>query len=183
MHTMTKPFLALTAQDLMSRELVVLPQELSLKTAARWLARDHISGAPVVDEAGCCIGVLSSTDFVRYLEKEEGAETPHCTLTADVVHGWQMIELEMLPQDQVRNFMTPSPLTVAPNTSIVELARLMLEAHVHRLIVVDEDLHPIGIVTATDILAAVAHTNRQALEKVHTSYWPCLEARDIIRDL
>jgi CBS-domain-containing membrane protein len=37
------------------------------------------------------------------------------------------------------------------------LARRMLDASIHRVIVVDEDNHPIGIVSSTDIMAAVAH--------------------------
>jgi hypothetical protein len=43
-----------------------------------------------------------------------------------------------------------------PQTPIGELARLMLDAHIHRIMVRDENNRPIGIVSSTDILAAVA---------------------------
>jgi CBS-domain-containing membrane protein len=172
MHTLTKPFLTLTAQDLMSRELVLLPQELSLRSAARWLDQDHVSGAPVVDEEGRCVGVLSATDFLRRAEQEGASEPLRCNLNhAAVFHGWQMVDLEVLPNDQVRNYMTPDPITAPPTTSIVELARMMLDAHIHRIVVVDQERRPIGVVSTTDLLAALAHTDQNSLEKLET-VWP-----------
>jgi CBS-domain-containing membrane protein len=171
MKRLTKPLLELTAEDLMSRELVLLPQELSLRTAARWLARDHVSGAPVVDEAGRCVGVLSATDFLRRTEQEGDSPPPRCNLTTTFVHGWQMVDVEILPVDQVRNYMTSQPVTVAQTTPLVELARTMLEAHVHRLVVVDHDQRPIGIVSATDLLAALAYTDQRELTELET-VWP-----------
>jgi CBS domain-containing protein len=52
--------------------------------------------------------------------------------------------------------MTPDPVTAGPLTGIKDLARMMLDAHIHRIIVVDPNHRPIGVVSSTDILAAVA---------------------------
>jgi CBS domain-containing protein len=52
--------------------------------------------------------------------------------------------------------MTPDPVMAAPTTGIRELARTMLDAHVHRVIIVNEVEQPIGIVSSMDVLAAVA---------------------------
>ena len=57
--------------------------------------------------------------------------------------------------------MTADPVTVSPHTPIGKLARLMLDAHIHRVVVVDEQRRPIGIVSSTDILAAVAYADRR----------------------
>ena len=67
-----KPLLELTAADLMSRMLVLVPSEMSLPGAARLLSQAHVSGAPVVDAAGRCVGVLSATDFVRWAQNHRG---------------------------------------------------------------------------------------------------------------
>ena len=48
----SKPVLSLTAADVMSQEVVALPQSLPLRAAARVLSDYHISGAPVVDAQG-----------------------------------------------------------------------------------------------------------------------------------
>ncbi len=158
MMTLTKNFLDLTAQDLMSKEVISIPARMTLRSAAHLLLHSQISGAPVVDEWNRCVGVISGTDFVRWVEKEPGPEgvtrpsqaTPYCA-------EWQVAELEQVPNDEVRLYMTKDPVTVHPETPISELARAMLDAHIHRVVVVDENRHPVGIITATDILAAVAY--------------------------
>jgi CBS domain-containing protein len=55
--------------------------------------------------------------------------------------------------------MTPDPVTVPPTASIGDVARMMLDAHIHRVIVVDRCRRPIGVVSSTDILAAVAQAD------------------------
>jgi CBS domain-containing protein len=79
---------------------------------------------------------------------------PHCVLV-----DWQVVDVEKLPADEVRRFMTADPVTVRPTTSIRALARMMLDAHIHRVIVVDEERRPIGVVSSTDLLAALAYSD------------------------
>jgi len=143
----------LTASDLMSQTVVLLPREMSLCAAARLLAQAHVSGAPVVDDNGCCIGVLSNTDFLHYAEREGRRHGPCHT---EAMHAWQIVDEDDSRDERVSDCMTRDPVTVPPHTSIQRLARMMIDAHIHRLIVVDKDDHPIGIVSSTDILAAVA---------------------------
>jgi len=56
--------------------------------------------------------------------------------------------------------MTKDPVLVPPDTRIGELARMMMDAHIHRLIVVDKTQRPIGIVSSIDILAAIARVHQ-----------------------
>jgi CBS domain-containing protein len=155
MTTMTKTLLALEAKDIMSQTVLVVPEDMSLQGAARRLSHHQVSGAPVVDEEGRCVGVLSATDFVRWAEK--GAPLPHngtCCLP------WQIINPEVLPADSVRRYMTADPVMASPGTGIRELARMMLDAHIHRVIVVDEESRPIGVVSSMDVLAALAYAEK-----------------------
>jgi CBS domain-containing protein len=153
-----KPLFALTAGDLMSRTLVMVPEEMSLEGAARLLSRSQVSGAPVVNKNGKCTGVLSATDFIHFAEKGPRA-AKHCPCSEDSgVYSWQIIESEDLPEDAVRNYMTAFPVVVSPETNVGELARMMIDAHIHRVIVAEPDGKPQGIVSSTDILAAVARS-------------------------
>jgi len=148
-------FLSLTANDLVTRRVVTLPQTLSLRSAAQMLQREQISGAPVVDDVGRCVGVLSASDFMRWAEKGAPTETINCTVEP-WVSDWQVIDLEVVPSDEVRRHMSTDVVTAPPNTPITHLARKMIDAHIHRIIVADEDRRPVGIISSTDILAAVA---------------------------
>jgi CBS-domain-containing membrane protein len=148
-----KSLTTLTASDLMSTALVMVPQDMSLQSAAHLLSQADVTGAPVVDDAGRCVGVLSSTDFVHWAEKGPKKPPEHC-----VCSSWQIVEPATLPRDQVKQCMTSDPVTVHPGTPIADLSRMMLDAHIHRVIVVDRSCRPVGIVSSTDILAAVART-------------------------
>lgn len=78
MTTTTKPLFALTAADLMNRDVITIPVELSLQAAADLLFQHHIAGAPVVDADGSCIGVLCATDFMHWAKEggEGAADVP-----------------------------------------------------------------------------------------------------------
>jgi len=146
----------LTAGDLMSAMVVVIPQDMSLQGAARRLTQYQVSGAPVVDDEGRCVGVISASDFVHWAgdpqKARHTAASPGC-----VCASWQIVDADQFSdEDCVRHFMTADPVTVPQLTPVQKLAQMMLDAHIHRLIVVDRQEHPVGIITSTDILAALA---------------------------
>jgi nucleotide-binding universal stress UspA family protein/predicted transcriptional regulator len=194
-----KPFLACTAGDLMSGPVEVVRQDSTLREAAVVLRKAQVSGAPVVDDEGRCVGVISAADFVRWANQPgadgrpdvrairtcpyqntgpsgEGKELVCCTLPAGacpvqrpaaekeapvcgmpscVLVDWQLV-VEGLPLAEVRRFMTADPVMVPASTALSDLARMMIDAHLHRVIVVDDERRPVGVVSSTDIVAAVA---------------------------
>lgn len=148
-----KPILAHCAADLMSRDLIVISEKMSLRGAARILSRADISGAPVVDHDGKVVGVLSATDFLRLAK--DGATPLPCTCRENTFEPWQMLDHAKATEATVAQVMTKNPVTAPTNTPITELARMMLDAHIHRVILVDTMERPVGVVTSTDILAAI----------------------------
>jgi predicted transcriptional regulator len=156
MRTATKPLLEQTAADLMTDALILIPRDMSLPAAAHLLALHQITGAPVVDDDGLCVGVLSATDFVSAVEQGRPGSLRGCSAGYDFNRAWQMTEEDGLPRATVQDYMTANPVTVSADVPIAKLARMMVDAHIHRLLVVDETGHPRGIVSSTDILAALA---------------------------
>jgi transcriptional regulator len=140
MYTMRTSFAGLTAAELMSHTLISIPEEMSLRTAGQLFIKEGIGGAPVVDDQGRCIGMLTSSDFLALWADGE------CT------HA----------KEEVWRHMTTDPVTVPPSTPITELARMMIDAHIHRLVVVDTEHRPVGIVSSTNVLAAVAYRHHEA---------------------
>lgn len=154
----------LTAEDLMSCPVAAIPQRMPLGEATRLLARARVSGAPVVDEEGRCVGVFSATDVLRLTEKSGGNGKTALPTESDVCLDWQLVEAGFLPNEEVGRFMTRDVETISPAAGIAEMARRMLDTHIHRLIVVDSTYRPLGIVSSMDILSAVAHLD-SVLEK------------------
>lgn len=145
--------LELRAKDVMTRDLVVIPDDMTVQEAGRRLCRLEVSGAPVVNCHGVVVGVLSSSDFVRLASMGEKVTTAPCDC---VYSDWQLVDVDKLPTESVQRCMTPDPVTAGPNVAVTELARMMVDAHIHRVVIVDDDGAPKGIVTTSDILGAVA---------------------------
>ncbi len=170
MPVMTKPFLALTAKDLMNAEVAAIPCDMGMQAAARRLSQMHVSGAPVVDGEGRCVGVLSSGDFVaccaanrtRCSQHRAEANRGPCIFPSCVSSEWQMVNVAENVESLVRDHMTPDPVTARAETRIARLAQMMVDAQIHRLIIVDEQCCPLGIVSTTDIVAAVARAGADA---------------------
>jgi len=161
LRAIADPLAELTAEDLMSRDVLMLRRESSLQDALRALARAGIGGAPVVDERGRCIGVFSVSDCNRRARNgNRAAPTP--PVSGCVCSEWEVVEsaLDGLPDDAMSRYMTADPVLVQPATPIGEVAQMMVDAHIHRLIVAREDRRPIGIVSSTDVPASVARAVR-----------------------
>ena len=159
MLQVAKSLLSQCAADIMSHHVVMIPREMSLQGAARMLARASVTGAPVVDATGRCIGVLSATDFMHSVEHDRQTKRANNTSEA-TCKAWQILEDVPDSTCTVEELMTKDPVLVIPGTRIGELARMMMDAHIHRLIVVDHvSGRPIGIVSSMDVLAAVARAD------------------------
>jgi CBS-domain-containing membrane protein len=155
MKTVDRPLLSLTAADVMSPTVLTIPENMSLQGAAHLLAQAQVSGAPVVNADGRCVGVIAAHDFVALADKgtrparQPGQADCYCS-------AWQITVDDELPDDVVKNCMTVDPVTVLPGTRLGALAQMMVDAHIHPLIVLDRTGRPTGVVSSIDVLAAVA---------------------------
>jgi CBS domain-containing protein len=126
-----------TVGELMTPDPIVVDEAASVDDAVRMLEENEISGLPVVDRDGLLVGVISQTDIVR------------ARAVGHLWHRW--------PGLRVRHLMHAPALTADRSMSMEEAAQIMERAHVHRLIVVDDDqLLPVGIISTTDLVRALA---------------------------
>jgi CBS-domain-containing membrane protein len=115
----TQDLFGLTAADIMSREVITVPQEMPLPTA-QVLAHARVGGAPVADSDGRCIGVFSTADRARgtLLEKRAAQRPP--TVPGCVCSDWQVVahDCDTLPAESVSSDMTLDAALVPPETWI-----------------------------------------------------------------
>ena len=148
----------LKARDLMTTEPVCVSPSTRIRELARMFEEHEISGVPVVDQEGRVIGIVSKTDLIRRCA-EGTDELPPAYLFEVLSEQEDDDTSEVIPEPLVcvEDFMTEDPVMVGPDHSAASIARLMAEKRIHRVIVVDEDRFPVGIITSMDMLAAVAH--------------------------
>lgn len=146
----------------MQHEVLAAAADWSLEQLADFLVDNGISGAPVIGADEQLIGVVSLTDIVRQSRLQDHAAS------RDDTHDVYLYELErrMGREElrelhiqyetpvQVRDIMTPMIFSVSENTSVQEVADVMLKGRIHRVFVT-RDGRLAGIVTALDMLKVI----------------------------
>jgi CBS-domain-containing membrane protein len=160
MSLMTRRLKALTARDVMTERLVVLRPEDTIQHAANLLRDLHISGAPVVDQAGTPIGLLSTTDIVPAVAARLRGGQPGTgggNEWADLCALFAADSAGVLPvgEDRVGRWMSRKLVSVRDDLPLIEVARVMCDGHWHRVTVIDAQSRLRGIVSSMDVLAAV----------------------------
>jgi CBS domain-containing protein len=144
----------------MHEEVTTVTETMDLREVARILVEEHISGAPVVDEMGTLVGVISQSDLVEYelaAEHELTVEAPFYRRPFDdALRPERGFRVEALPADTVKDVMTPYLITAEEDTPIRDVAARMAQSGIHRVIIVDSDQQIRGIVTSLDVLRWVA---------------------------
>jgi CBS domain-containing protein len=144
-------------QDVMTTEVLTVRSDTSLKDAAEILARNRISGLPVVDGENHVVGVLSEGDI---LFKERGAQEKK-----GVLERWLDLPLPeaaaKLEARTVGEAMTAPAVTIGRKRPLTEAANSMIDESVNRLPVVDEDRRLIGIVTRADLVRAFVRSDEE----------------------
>jgi CBS domain-containing protein len=75
-----------------------------------------------------------------------------------------VISLDACEGCDVSRFMTKDPVQVPSTSTIAEIAQKMVDAHIHRVLVADGS-RPCGVVSTTDIVAAVAEAERKSAHR------------------
>ncbi len=144
----------LTVADIMTRELVTVTPDTSLRDAAMAMLRHGVSGLPVVDRQGALVGIVSEADFVAQEAVHDIANRPRLL---DPLFGRG--DAALTSAETVGDVMTTEVVTVLPGTRVAEAARRMA-AGVKRLPVVEAGGELVGIVSRADILAVFARADR-----------------------
>ena len=147
------------AHDLMTPNPVSICDQAIVKEAAAFLLDNRFSAAPVIDNAGRPVGVLSNTDIVRYEREKIEHVTTRSAMEQEcdfrlasgerVRRGFQ---LEGVDGTDVRQIMTPIIFSVAPDTPADEVIQEMLTRKIHRVFVVDQQGVLVGVISPIDIM-------------------------------
>ncbi len=147
-----------TVADVMKREVLTVPTTMTVGELARFLAHHRISGAPVLDEESRLVGVISVTDVNAYAAHSWARIPPPQERSAAAFHETTALSLALEQQDaavEVGKLMSPYVYFATEDSDLLELADLMVEQHIHRLLVLDEQEELSGIVTSLDLIRAM----------------------------
>jgi CBS domain-containing protein len=151
------------AHEIMSHNVITASIDTPVVDAAKTMLAHHISGLPVVDASGKLVGILSEGDFIRRMELR--TEKAHRRWLAFLA-GPDRTAVDFARQHgrKVGQIMTPNPVTIAEDTPLEQVVRLM-EAHNIKRLPVMRGEAIVGMVARADFLAAIAAFSREIPDK------------------
>lgn len=146
----------LKVDSIMSKHVETLMFKDSISDALGMMIDNGLTTAPVVNADNKCIGILSRSDLTTMLMDEDGELAR--LLDSSLSFGRFCQSLETCESRQVSELMTYEVQTVKVGTSVVDACKLMAELKVHHLPVTDDSGKVVGIISASDIVNAVANS-------------------------
>jgi len=158
-------------KDVMTTEVVSVRESAEYKDIVSVMRELHVSAFPVLDAADHLVGVVSEADL---LLKEAGQETLGGYLISSGRRGEQAKAAGVTAAE----LMTTPAVTIGPDDSLADAARLMHDRHVKRLPVVDQAGRLVGIVSRVDLLSVFDRPDGQVRAAVRKD----IIARDFALD-
>lgn len=147
------------AHQIMTRTVVTVAPETTIRDAADIMLRRHVSGLPVIDAAGKLVGIVSEGDFLR--RSEIGTQRKRGRwLTFILGPGEEATSFVRECGRKVSEVMTRDPLTITEDTTLEEIVQTMERNNVKRLPVMRGEALA-GIVSRANLLQAVASLARE----------------------
>jgi CBS domain-containing protein len=154
-----------TAKDVMNPSVLTVRDDLTVQELAAFLVENEITGAPVINERGKLVGVVSAMDIAE--NAAEGADFVPAGESGGAIP--QDVKDHINPGDlrrmhvenaglQVREIMTPTLYTIPEDTPISKVAQTMISGRIHRLLVTRRG-RMVGIVTTLDLLKLLVRKN------------------------
>ena len=148
-----------SVKDAMTTQVVAVKLGASFKEMAARLRQDRVSAFPVIDDDGKVIGVVSEADMLA----KEVLNADHAGTITAMVHGRQQDKADGLT---ARDLMTHPAVTVTPDDSVEQAARLMYTLQVKRLPVIDSSGRLAGIISRADVLAVFDRSDEEIRKQV-----------------
>ena len=152
-------------KDVMTRDVLTVRADASLKDAAALVAERGISGVPVCDADGQVVGVLSEADL---LVKQGGPRHTSGGLFAWLVDTASAPDLAKLRAHTAGEAMTSPAITIGAETPVAEAARTMVDEGVNRLPVVENGVL-VGIVTRADLVRLFTRSDEEIAREIKES--------------
>lgn len=144
----------LLARDLMTKNIITVKSDITIKELSDILLKNKISGVPVVDDEGKIIGIVTEADVIKENIK---VQIPFY-FDPLMVSGYMVDFEKNYPNIKdylntpVKEMMSHRIKTVSPQTPINEIADIMVYNKVNRVPIVDESKKVVGIITRADII-------------------------------
>jgi len=162
-HALLRERETLRVHDVMSKSVETIRPDMSLGEAADKMLYHGVSGLPVVDSDNRLTGLITEADLLGAIGLPCHHPAQSFWRSLECMFSARPLQLHE-PEEPVQTVMTRSVITVGANESLHGAIATMKEHQVKRLVVIDDNGSPIGMVTRSNLVRAFFHRVRQARE-------------------
>ena len=147
----------LTAKDIMTSDVITVQMTTTVKELAEILWKNRISGAPVLDDDGKVISVVTENDLIDQSKK---VHIPTMISLLDSVIFLESskkteAEIKKMAGNTVQDICSKELVSVSEDTGLDHIATIMAEKKVHTLPVIQDD-RLTGVIGKSDIIRSMA---------------------------
>lgn len=140
--------------ELMTKDVMIISPEISIKDAAKLLFAQQISGLPVVDSNHKVVGMLTEKEIIGLALPKFAEDLGDFDVTLD--DELFFTKIAAIDKLKVKDVMRKEVLCVNEGLSVAEAARLMIAKKARRMPVLDKEKKLVGIIARADIVKVIA---------------------------
>jgi len=147
----------------MKKDVITFGPHDSLFDVAETMAKNNITGAPVVDGRDI-VGIITISDIMKFMR----VKLPHSDFLTQEPHSMSMMvagmvkqniefrhEMKKISRSMVKDFMSQDIISTSPEATLIEVAEILEKNKVDRLLVINDKKILVGIISRTDLLRAL----------------------------
>ncbi|WP_246776954.1 CBS domain-containing protein [Microvirga sp. VF16] len=151
MQAYSRRFESITCAEIMSRDIISVTAETPLRVAWGLLRQHSLKALPVVSDQHHVVGMITQADLIKHSDWDAKRE-----LRIGIRQmALRVIRLERRLPGSVGQVMTSPVQTSRPDVAVAQLVLLMADAGLVQIPIVNDNDQLVGIVTQSDVIAAL----------------------------
>ena len=157
---------SVTVEKVMTTSVVSVREDTPFKEIAQTMHERNVSGVPVVTDNAKLLGIVSEADLLAF-DDRDGRRQRRRSFVEWFLHPRRPSEIEARTVNvQAHDVMTSDVVTVTADTPVQRASKVLLDAGVKRLPVVDEEGRVVGIVSRRDLLSPFLRGDEEIASEV-----------------
>ncbi len=151
-HALKRLMLSVKARDIMTKKVVCVYKQTSSREIAEVMAKNSVSGIPVIDDGEQVVGIISENDFLSRMGKKEIKS--FMNIIALCLEDKGCVAMPIRNQN-AEDIMTSPVITANEETPVSDIVNLFADKKINRVPILSQDKKLVGIVSREDALQTI----------------------------
>ncbi|MDA3917276.1 MAG: CBS domain-containing protein [Deltaproteobacteria bacterium] len=151
-HALKRLMQSVKARDIMTKKVVCVYKQTSSREVAEVMAKNSVSGIPVIDDGEQVVGIISENDFLSRMGKKEIKS--FMNIIALCLEDKGCVAMPIRNQN-AEDIMTSPAITANEDTPVSDIVNLFAQKKINRVPVLSQDKKLVGIVSRGNVLQTV----------------------------